>query len=189
MQRKMVKILRRTQFGNPILRQKTRRLSREEILSNEIQDLIKNMKYALEKRKFGIGLAAPQVGKSVAISFIGIKPTPARPNLKRQDMVIINPKIIKTYGDKEDMWEGCISFGDPFAKAERYKKVRVRWQDEKAATREKDFDGILAHVLQHEVDHLNGILFVDRVKDSKTYVTESEYLKIRKREELQNSNL
>ncbi len=178
-----MKILRRTQFGNSVLRQKARRLTRKEILSDEIQDLIKDMKYTLENKKYGIGLAAPQVGKGVAISFIGLKPTPTRPNLKRQDMVIINPKIVKTYGKKEQMWEGCISFGDSFAKAERYKKVRVSWQDDKAKVHEKDFDGILAHVLQHEVDHLNGILFVDRVLDSTTWVTESEYKKIIKAEE------
>jgi peptide deformylase len=76
------------------------------------------------------------------------------------------------------MWEGCISFGDPFAKAERYKKVKIKWQDEKAKIHEKYFEGILAHVLQHEIDHLNGVLFVDRVKDTTSYVTESEYKKL-----------
>jgi peptide deformylase len=177
-----MKALRRTQFGNPILRQKTKHLRKDEILSNEIQQLIKRMKFTLERKKFGIGLAAPQIGKSLAISFIGLKPTPSRPNLKRQDMVIINPTIIKSFGQKVPMWEGCISFGDPYAKTERYKKIRVSWLDEKAKKHEKDFDGILAHVLQHEIDHLNGVLFVDRVKDTTTYVTESEYLKIRKQE-------
>jgi peptide deformylase len=182
-----MKTLRRTQFGNPILRQKARGLSSEEILSDEIQTLLKDMKYTLENKKYGIGLAAPQVGKSLALTFIGLKPTPTRPDLPIKDMVAINPKLIKTYGKKEPMWEGCISFGDPYAKAERYKKVRVKWQDENAREHEKDFDGILAHVLQHEVDHLNGVLFVDRVKDPTTYVTETEYKKIIKTEEAGNS--
>jgi peptide deformylase len=176
-----MKILKRRQFGDPVLRQKARRISKDEILSDDIQDLIKDLKYTLENRKYGIGLAAPQIGKSLAISYIGLKPTPTRPNLKRQDMAIINPEIVKTYGKKEQMWEGCISFGDPFAKAERFKKIRVRYLDEKARTHEKEFDGILAHVLQHEIDHLNGTLFVDRVVDSKTYVTTSEYKKIIKK--------
>ncbi|MFA5004126.1 MAG: peptide deformylase [Candidatus Saccharimonadales bacterium] len=176
-----MKILRRTQFGNPVLREKTRRLSTEEILSDKIQTLIANMHYTLENKKYGVGLAATQVGQSVAITAIGIKPTPTRPNLPVLNMTVINPEIIKTYGDKEDMWEGCVSFGDtknfPYALVPRYKKVRLRWLDEHAKPHEKDFEGIVAHVLQHETDHLNGILFVDRVEDTKSYITIAEYKK------------
>jgi peptide deformylase len=179
-----MKILRRTQFGNPILRQKARRLSREEILSDEIQALIKNMKHTLLNRNYGIGIAAPQVGQRVAISVIELRSTRTRPNLPKKEwlsMVIINPEVIKTHGKSEDMWEGCLSLDNVFAKANRYKKVRVKWQDEKAKNHEKDLEGLLAQVLQHETDHLNGILFVDKVKDASTYTSESEYLKMRKK--------
>jgi peptide deformylase len=174
------------QFGNPILRQKSHRLTKEEILSNEVQDLIKNMRHTLLNRNYGIGIAAPQIGKSVALSVIELRATQTRPNLPRSEwlsLVTINPEIIKKYGKHEELWEGCLSFDNAFAKAHRYKKIRVRFQDEKAKEHEKDLDGLLAHVFQHETDHLNGILFVDRVKDSTTYVTESEYLKIRERED------
>jgi peptide deformylase len=176
-----MKILRRTQFGNPILRQKARRLSEDEILSNGIQSLIKNMRHTLLNRNYGIGIAAPQVGKNVALSVIELRATSTRPNLPKSEwlsMDIINPEIIKTYGNPAEKWEGCLSLDNVFAKAVRYKKVRVRYMDKKAKVHEKDFDGLLAHVIQHETDHLNGILFVDRVKDTTTYVSESEYKKL-----------
>jgi peptide deformylase len=179
-----MKILRRTQFGNPVLRQKAKHLTKDEILSDEIQDLIKNMRHTLLNRDYGIGIAAPQVGKSVALSVIELRATRTRPNLPRKDwisMVIINPEIIKSYEKSEEMWEGCLSLDNVFAKVPRYKKVRVKYQDEKAKTHEKELDGLLAQVFQHETDHLNGILFVDKVKDTKTYMSESEYLKMRKK--------
>lgn len=179
-----MKVLRRTQFGNPILRTKTRTLSREEILSADIQMLIKDMRYTLENKQYGVGLAATQVGQSVAISVIGIKPTPTRPKNPTVNLTVINPKIVKTYGQKEPMWEGCVSFGGtkdfPYAQVPRYKKLRLQYLDENARRHEKDFEGIIAHVLQHEVDHLNGVLFVDRVEDTKTYITVSEYKKLMK---------
>jgi peptide deformylase len=176
-----MKILRRTQFGNPVLRTKTRELNKNEILSDAIQQLIANMRYTLENKKYGVGLAATQVGQSVAVTVLGIKPTPTRPKLPHIDMVIINPQIVKTYGSKEAMWEGCVSFGDtrnfPYAQVPRYKKIRLKWLDEQAAGHEEDFEGIVAHVLQHETDHLNGMLFVDRVEDTKSYITVAEYKK------------
>lgn len=122
-----MKILKRTQFGDPLLRQVARRLSDEEILSPEIQELITDMYYTLDKKKYGVGLAAPQVGSALAISVIGIKATPSRPDLPDQKLTIINPEITEYYGKRTGMWEGCISGTTIYAKAMRYKKVRVRW--------------------------------------------------------------
>lgn len=176
-----MKILKRTQFGNPVLRSVARRLSTTEIKSAGIQALIEDMHYTLEKKQYGVGLAAPQIGQNVAIATIGIKPTPSRPDLKEEKLTVINPEIIKIYGDRRGMWEACISGSELYGKAMRYKKIRVRWQDETAKLHEQDFVGIMAHVLQHEIDHLNGILFVDRVKDTKTFITFSEYNKLRRK--------
>jgi peptide deformylase len=180
-------ILKRTQFGNPVLRQKAKRLSNDEILSGEIQALIQNMHHTLLNRNYGIGIAAPQIGQSLAISVIELRSTRTRPNLPKSkwvSMVIINPEIVKTYGESKEMWEGCLSFDNAFAKVPRYEKIRVHYQDEKSKEHEKVLDGLLAHVFQHETDHLNGALFVDKVRDTKTYMTESEYLKMRKKEEI-----
>jgi peptide deformylase len=140
------------------------------------------MRYTLEKKHYGVGLAAPQVGQPLAIAVLGLKPTPTRPDIKELSITLINPEII-THADKRTpMWEGCISGPDMYGKAMRYPELRLRWLDERARHHEQDFKGLLAQVVQHEVDHLNGILFVDRVADPKTYVTFSEYKKIRKAE-------
>lgn len=175
-----LKLLRRTQFGNPVLRAKTRQLTSQEILSPTTQELIKNIHYTLEKRKYGVGLAAPQVGEAVALSVIAIKPTPTRPELVKEGLVIINPVITETYGQKISQWEGCISGTEIYAQVPRYKKIRLQWLDQKSQKHERDFEGFIAQVIQHEVDHLNGILFVDLVTDTKSYMTFSEYKKMRK---------
>lgn len=78
------------------------------------------------------------------------------------------------------MWEGCISGSEIYALAMRYKKITVAYLDEKAKQHVQTYTGLLAQVMQHEIDHLNGILFVDRVKDTKSYITTSEYKKRRK---------
>lgn len=175
------KVLRRTQFGNPILREKARRVSSDEITSARIQELIFNMRYTLKHKKLGIGLAAPQVGKSLAIAVIAIQPTELRPNIEPFDAVLINPEIVGTSGRRTAMWEGCISGGSGgkanlFGKALRYSEVTVKYHDETGKPHQQIFTGLQAQVAQHEIDHLNGILFVDRVRDTKTYMTYSEYL-------------
>lgn len=177
-----MRLLRRTQFGNPILRAPARELSLAEIRSPATQSLLVDMYYTLEKKDYGVGLAAPQVGEHTALAIIGLKPTPTRPNAETFSMTIINPKITRYYGSPVPMWEACISGPDLYGQAERHEKIRLRWHDEEAKSHEKDFEGLVAQVIQHEVDHLSGTLFVDRVRDTKTYVTASEYKKLRKAE-------
>jgi peptide deformylase len=170
-----------TRLGNPLLREKASRLTRKEILSREIQQLIDDMKQTVASKKYGVGLAAPQVGQGIALSVIAIKPTPNRPDLEVFESVIINPEIIETHGRRKQLWEGCISAGKNkdtlFAKVPRYKSVTLRWLDEKANHHEEKLTGFPAHVAQHEVDHLNGIIFVDKVKDPTTFMMSDEYIK------------
>lgn len=176
----MSKILRRTQFGNPILRQQARKLSKSEILSSEIQQIISDMFYTLKEKRYGVALAAPQVGHDISLTVINIRPTRIRPNLPKDKwakLAVINPEVTKTYGKLSQLWEGCISFSNVFAKVPRYKKIKLKYFDERAIQHEKIFDGLLAHVLQHETDHLRGLLFVERVKDASTFMSESEYRK------------
>ena len=182
-----MQILKRTQFGNPILRSPAQQLSKQQIVSHATQDLIGNMRYTLEKKRYGVGLAAPQVGYSLAIAIIGLKPTPTRPKTPELSITLINPVIITHSKRRTPRWEGCISGPDMYGKAMRYPTVRLKWLDEQAVPQEEDFKGLLAQVIQHEVDHLNGVLFVDRVRDSKTYVTFSEYKKIRRAEKKSHS--
>ncbi len=175
--------LKRMEFGNPLLRQKAAQLTKPEILSTKVKKLIQDIQTTLKTFKLGVGLAAPQVGESLALSVIMIQPTKLRPEVMPFELVVINPEVVQTYGRKVQLWEGCISGGAGkaglFARVPRYKKVRVKYFDEKAVKHIKEFEGLQAHVLQHEIDHLNGILFVDLVKDTKSYTTYKEYLKLK----------
>ena len=176
----MTSILKLTRFGNPILREKACELSAAEIKSKNIQQLITNIRYTNSQKKYGVGLAAPQVGESIAVSIIGIKPTPNRPDIEPVDMVIINPSY-EGIGRRRGKWEGCQSSGTGkntlFGKALRYQKIKAEWYDEHAIQHDEELDGLLAHVFQHETDHLRGILFVDRVRDTKTFMLADEYRK------------
>lgn len=175
-----MKLLKLTRFGNPILRTKARLLSATEIKSDNIQQLIANIRYTNQQKKYGMGIAAPQVGESVALSVIGIKPTPTRPDLDRFEQVIINPAY-EGIGRRVSMWEGCQSCGSGrdilYGKALRYKTIHATWHDEQAVFHDEELTDFVAHVFQHETDHLNGILFVDRVRDTSTYMMADEYRK------------
>lgn len=176
-----MKILPRTQFGNPILRQKAKLLTKQEITARKTQELIKNMQHTLMSQKLGVGLAAPQIGQSVALIVIAIRPTAHRPRVKPFDLVLINPVIANQSASKKSLWEGCLSAGslgkaDLFAKVPRSTNVTVEYLDENGKEQQKSFAGLKAQIVQHEVDHLNGTLFVDRVEDTKTYMTYNEYM-------------
>jgi peptide deformylase len=170
-----------TKFGNPVLREIASLLTFEEILSPNTQQLIGKMRTLLNDKQYGIGLSAPQVGHPIALSVIEMKPTPTLPDLGTKSLTLINPVIAKTYGDNKNMWEGCVSAGEGentlCAKVPRPNKITLQWLDENAVQHEADFEGFIAHTIQHEVDHLNGILFVDRVEDTKTYMLVDEFKK------------
>lgn len=176
-----MKPLKLTQFGNPILRETPRNLRAAEINSSKIQKLIKAMQYTLTSQRLGVGLAAPQVGEGLALAVVAIQPTAHRPDVEPFQSVLINPVITQTFGRKRQLWEGCISSGKGqaglFAKVPRYRKIKVKFIDETGKQHQQEFTGLPAHVIQHEVDHLNNVLFVDRVKDTTSYMTYGEYLK------------
>jgi len=180
---KKTTLLKHREFGDPVLRQRAKVVSIEEIASDKIQSLIANMRHTLLEKNLGIALAAPQVGESLAVVIVAVRPQAHRPNAEPFDLVLINPEITESTGDKEEMWEGCVSSGATnhacfFAKVPRYNKLKVRYHDENGKECEKVFTGLKAQIMQHEVDHLEGTLFVDRVEDTKTYMTYSEYMKM-----------
>ncbi len=164
---------------NPVLRSKCRQLTPDEIRTPEIQNLIDDIKYTCDKKEYGVGLSANQVGEPIALSVVAIKPTPNRPDLEPLDTVCMNTEILETFGDPEPMWEGCQSVLDetgdsPFATVPRYKKIRVRYLDRNGNQHEEIVEGFMAHVIQHETDHLNGVLFTD-LADKKDLITSQEY--------------
>lgn len=176
----MKNTLKLRQLGDPILREQSSRLTVAEIHSSEVQTLIRDIRNANEAKQYGVGLAAPQVGVSVALSVIGIKPTPTRPDMVRFESVIINPTYAGI-GRRSSLWEGCQSVGRGqnilYGKVPRYKQIRAMWQDEHGASHEEILDGFVAHVFQHETDHLKGILFIDLVQDRTSFMMAGEYRK------------
>jgi len=173
-------LLKLTNFGNPILRQTAKRLSKADVASINVKQLIKSIRLTNQTKKYGVGIAAPQVGENLALAIIDIKPSETRPRAPTVSMVIINPNY-EGVGRKSARWEGCLSSGigknTLFAKVPRYTKIQANWIDEKGENHDEELSGIVAHVFQHETDHLNGILFVDLVKDTQSYMLASEYKK------------
>ncbi|MBI2507099.1 MAG: peptide deformylase [Candidatus Niyogibacteria bacterium] len=164
------------QIGNPTLRKHAAEIAADEIIKRKTKDLIKKMKEALRAEPAGIGLAAPQIDVSKSI-FIVSKYVLEKKDLiskneeelkkkkeKEEYAVFINPKIIKYSAKKSLCTEGCLSVAGKFGKVRRSTNVTVEALDENGQLFKRGAGGLLAQVLQHEVDHLNGILFVDKVE-------------------------
>ncbi|MCS6986466.1 MAG: peptide deformylase [Sphingomonadaceae bacterium] len=113
----------------------------------------------------GIGLAAPQVDRPIRLLVMDLMDGP--PNgegrATRNPRVFINPEILERSAELSVYNEGCLSVPDQYAEVERPARVRARWRDEHWTLHEAELDGLLATCLQHELDHLNGVLFIDRL--------------------------
>ena len=171
---------------DPTLRQKSQRLSVDEIKSVKIKKLVQDIKETLKAGEYGVGMSAIQVGEPVAIAVVAIRPTPTRPNLEPFNRVYFNAEITDTEGERTPMWEGCCSVlgqdGKPvYAKVPRYKNISIRYYDEEGVMHKDLIDGFLAQVLQHEIDHQNGILFTDLVNESEI-ISFDEYRKLAKKD-------
>lgn len=144
---------------HPVLKQKAQPVA--EVTDAErklLDDMLETMYDAP-----GIGLAAPQVGVSKRMLVIDI----ARDGEAAQPMKIINPEIVEASADLATYEEGCLSFPDQFAEVKRPARAKIRYLDETGAAHEIDADGLLATCIQHEIDHLDGIVFVDHLSQLK----------------------
>lgn len=148
-------------FPDPILRKPTRRVAPNEPIEEFLEDLIET----LCAQPSGIGIAAPQVGERLRILVVDV--SPRDPKKKRE--ILINPVLVSREGEAMSR-EGCMSLPDYTANVMRFAKVTVRWRDEKGKIKTRGFSGIEAICLQHEMDHLEGGLIIDRVGCLKTDV-------------------
>ena len=146
----MIKIIK---YPNDFLRQKTREVGVEDFKSPRLAGLISDMVKVMEFEK-GVGLAAPQVGSDFRICVLKVD---------NELYILINPKIKSTSRKKEIFEEGCLSFPGKFFPVERPLKVKVQARDIAGKKMKIKADGLLSRVLQHEIDHLDGILVIDRV--------------------------
>ncbi len=177
-QKKIVKIVQ-AKSGNPVLRDFAELVPLEEIKSEKIKKIIEGMKNTLEKEKEGVAIAAPQIGIPLRIFVVSKKifrllDISKSDNGKFSDLVFINPKIIKLSREKEVMEEGCLSVRDYYGKIKRATKATVRACDENGKVFERGGSRLLAQIFQHEIDHLNGILFTDSAKDVQKIVKEKK---------------
>lgn len=144
-----------------ILRKRSKEVDREFVLLKKTQKLIEEMIVTM-KTADGVGLAAPQVGESIRLCMIN--QTADETNLKN-DLVLINPVWKKMSIKKAIMEEGCLSVPKTYGKVKRYVKIKIDALNEKGEKISFIASGLLARVIQHEVDHLDGILFIDKAKN------------------------
>lgn len=175
--------LKLLQVGEPVLREKARELSREEILSDGTQALIGLMHETLRDAP-GVGLAAPQIGEGIQLAIIEdlaeySRDLPAEEVAARERTpvpfhVIINPRIV-FYGERKvAFFEGCLSLNGFMALVPRSREVIVECFDEQARARTIRATGWYARILQHEIDHLNGIVYIDHM-DTRTFASVENY--------------
>jgi peptide deformylase len=139
----------------PILKAKARPVGPGDV--DLMRDLVPRMFAAMYKAP-GIGLAAPQVGVGLRLCLVDLMPDD-RP----EPLVLINPEIVAVSQELATREEGCLSLPGMYAEVTRPARVKVRWHDQAGARREIEADGLMAACLQHEIDHLDGILFVDHL--------------------------
>lgn len=144
-----------TGLDNPILRTKSKKVEK---MTAEVKKLIKNMQDTLHLD--GIGLAAPQIGVNLRVVLVTLNPGKANENT----IVMINPEILMFSKNMEVMEEGCLSIPKYFANVRRPKSITVKYQDQNMKERMLNLEALNARIVQHEVDHIDAILFVDRLE-------------------------
>jgi peptide deformylase len=132
----------------------------------------------------GIGLAAVQVGRPIRLLVMDLQepddPDNPESPVRKEPRVFINPEILARSDHEVPYTEGCLSVPDQYADVMRPDRVRARWQDEHGERHEKDLDGLLAVCLQHEMDHLEGVLFIDHLSKLKRDMVLKKLAKARK---------
>lgn len=163
----VIKVLR---LGNPQLRQKSIPISQDEIGTKDFKRLIRDM-FDTMRFENGIGLAAPQIGVFKKLVIVGIQEeNPRYPDApKIEEHILINPIITPLSEPGTGYWEGCLSVPGMRGFVERPSKIKLEYYDEKWNYINKIVEGFPAVVYQHECDHLEGVLYVDRLKSPKMF--------------------
>ena len=151
-------------YGFEILRKKTRKVTK---IDDKFIQLVQNMFYTMRKAN-GVGLAAPQVGLDYALTVIDVSAVEGEEDNK--PLILINPKIIDSHGTTA-IEEGCLSIPTVRWEVERPEKVFIEYQDLDLNKKKIELDGFMGRVSQHEIDHLNGVLFIDHLeKETKKHL-------------------
>lgn len=168
-------ILKVTRLGHPVLRAVTRNLTAKEIRTPAMQKFIDDMVETM-KEYDGVGLAADQVHESKQVCVLEVADNPRYPNKSKVPLtVLINPKITPLSDETEEDWEGCLSIPDLRGRVPRYTSIRVQALDRNGKSLDFEAQGFHARVIQHEYDHLNGKVYLDRMKDFTTLTFLQEF--------------
>lgn len=165
-------------YGDPVLKAKGQVIPQD---FPDLQKLIDDM-YETMYHAHGVGLAAPQIGKSIRLFVIDSAPFEEDEEKKNQGVkkAFINPIILKEEGDEWAFEEGCLSIPGVREDVYRQERVTIRYRDEQWQEHEQVFDGMVARIIQHEYDHIEGILFTDHLSGFKKRLLKGKLTKITK---------
>jgi peptide deformylase len=169
----MLTILQR---GEPVLSAIAKPI--HDVHAAEIKQLIVDLKATVAQAN-GVGIAAPQVGKSLRLFIMCSAPSERYPEAPLlAPAVIINPELIHTSTLQELGWEGCLSVKGKRALVSRHQTIEVRYLDEQGKQKQKIFNDFLARIFQHELDHLDGITFIERLDNENNAIDEQQWREI-----------
>ena len=161
------------QLGHAVLRQKAAEVNN--ILADENQQIIAQMMLAVSEAG-GVGIAAPQIHHSVRIFIMCSKPNVRYPDAPLMEpTAIINPEILHYSKDKIKDWEGCLSVPSMRGLVPRHSQITVRYFDQQGNEHHKELTGFIARIFQHELDHLDGLTFIDQLESTKDLISEVEW--------------
>lgn len=171
-------------YGDPVLKKKADEITAD---YDGLTTLISNM-YDTMYGAYGVGLAAPQIGHSIRLFLVDTSPFAEDDSLTIEEKqalsqfkkTFINPEIIEETGEEWAFNEGCLSIPNVREDVLRKPNIKIRYQDENFNTHEDNYDGLIARVIQHEYDHIEGVLFTDKVSSLKKRLLKSKLNSISK---------
>ena len=172
-----------TTVGDPVLRERAREVGVDELASDEVQRFIDDL-IETKRAAHGAGLAANQVGSLRRIAVVEVEPdNPRYPYKPPYPLtVLVNPELEPVGDETFEVNEGCLSVPDLRGELPRFARVRARFVDREGSARDLVVSGLTAGTFLHEVDHLNGVLFLDRVDDQATLATWAQFDRFQREE-------
>ncbi len=161
------------QLGNPTLRQSAERI--ETVQAPNLQALIDDLLQTMTQAG-GVGIAAPQVGILKQLVIIASRPTPRYPHAPEMSPTpMLNPKLVEHSNETDKGWEGCLSVPGIRGLVPRYRSVTIDYLDRDGQPQRHILHDFVARIFQHEYDHLQGVVFIDRVESTHELMSEQEY--------------
>lgn len=163
------------QLGNPQLRQTAEPVTDPQ--DPALQQLIDNLMKTMQQTN-GVGIAAPQIGIPLQVIIVASRPTLRYPHAPQMDAIaLLNPRILEQEPQQVKDWEGCLSVPGIRGLVPRSPRITVEYCDRQGQSYQQSFGDFVARIIQHECDHLQGYVFLDRVTSSRELITENEYHK------------